>query len=83
MTDGRGNVRLMSSNQVDRRTNQLTGKVRMRYRASGTKEWREFGTYDDVSREGFRPIAVDAESDSAYGLRKIDGRSALYRVKLD
>src|SRR5207344_793337 len=35
------------------------------------------------SHEGMQPIAVDSRLDCAYALKYLDGRMALYRVKLD
>ena len=36
-----------------------------------------------ASGAGMYPLAVDAQLDAAYVLQKLDGRYALYRVKLD
>lgn len=40
------------------------------------------GTEDD-SETSITPLAVDPELDAAYVLRKLNGRQALYRIKLD
>src|SRR3546814_6981848 len=39
--------------------------------------------FDLVSHNGFDPFAVDAESNRAIGLAKIDGRDAVVAVRLD
>ena len=38
---------------------------------------------DDQTREGMLPMAIDAEANAAYVLRKLNGRLALYRVERD
>ena len=83
MTDGRGNVRILESSISTGEAGDLTGVWRYKYRRRGSKEWlplTEFNVRDD---SGSNPIAIEAESDSAFVLRKLDGRDALYRVKLD
>jgi dipeptidyl aminopeptidase/acylaminoacyl peptidase len=76
ISDGRGNVRIMRTDR-DRGDNELlTGESVYTYRKAGSSRWEKFS--DDVL-----PIAVDATTDSAYALKKLDGRYALYRVKLD
>ena len=82
MTDGRGNVRLMMLSDEDR-SDQVTGLTPIRYRTKGSRDWRELGTYNSVTNEGWYPLAIDADADSLYALKKTAGRDALYRVKLD
>lgn len=81
MTDGRGNVRIM---QVDEAQSNgtLTGRVKYLYRRQGSHEWKslvDFAHSDDQ----IRPLAIDADVDSVYALKKKDGREALYAIKLD
>ncbi len=83
MSDGRGNIRIMSSFGVRGETGQQGTVVSYFYRTSGSRDWRPLSTYNIMSREGMIPIAVDAEIDSAYALRRLNGRFALYRVRLD
>jgi len=84
LTDGQGNVRIMAVPQVrGGSTGQMGTETQYFYRTAGSREWRNFSTYDDANDEGMRPIAIDAANDSAYVLKKLDGRLALYRVKLD
>ena len=82
MSDGQGKVRIMESEEADG-TEQLRGVTKYSYRRSGSKEWEEFGRYNSVTGEGMIPVAIDATIDSAYVLKKLNGRYALYRVKLD
>ncbi|HKR24422.1 MAG TPA: S9 family peptidase, partial [Allosphingosinicella sp.] len=82
ITDGRGNIRMM----IQARTGsegQRISRTDYFYRLQGSRGWREFSSYDYVSREGSLPIAIDGERNLAYVLRKLNGRLALYRVTLD
>ncbi len=82
MTDGRGNIRMM----IQARTageGQRISRTDFLYRLADSRGWREFSSYDYVSRDGMYPIAIDGERNVAYALRKLNGRLALYRVRLD
>lgn len=79
MTDGRGNVRLMSITGA-RDSGQLTGVMRYLYRSQGSRDWKTLAS--SVDNE-FIPLAIDATIDSLYALKKKDGRYALYSIKLD
>jgi dipeptidyl aminopeptidase/acylaminoacyl peptidase len=81
ISDRRGNIRIMRSDETRGELKMLTGKNVFYYRKAGSSDWLKFS--EDLDGEGLYPIAVDAESDSAYALRKRDGRYALHRVKLD
>lgn len=83
MTDGRGNVRILTSAEVTGEREDLTGLVRFKFRRSGSKTWEPFLQYDQRTKNGGIPIAVEAQSDSAFVLQKLNGRDALYRFKLD
>ena len=84
ISDGRGNVRIMEVPTVrGGLTGQMGTTTQYFYRIQGSRDWRPFGSYDSASKEGMIPLAVDPALDSAYVLRRLDGRSALYRVKLD
>ena len=80
-TDGRGNVRMISFAGV--KSSSLTGITNWRYRTRGSREWRDFGTYDSVNDTGYYPLAIDDSCDCVYALKTLDGRDALYRIKLD
>lgn len=79
MSDGRGSVRLMSI-MDSRNSGMLTGNIQHLYRTKGTKSWKSLPVGKD---EEFTPLAIDDGIDSLYALKKKDGRSALYTVKLD
>jgi dipeptidyl aminopeptidase/acylaminoacyl peptidase len=81
LSDGRGNVRIKS---LDPRSGsgQLLDKTIYQYRPTGTRSWQQFSIVGG-GEKGFVPIAVDASQEVAYALRSLDGRDALYRVKLD
>lgn len=81
LSDGRGNVRIMRVDETDSSGN-LTGRVKYYYRRAGSRDWKtlvEYAAADDQ----MRPVAVDADIDSVYTLKKKDGRDALYAIKLD
>jgi dipeptidyl aminopeptidase/acylaminoacyl peptidase len=84
LSDGRGNVRIMSLPQERSGSEgQMSFRVDYVYRTADSREWRPLGSFDYNSREGMRPLAVDPELNAAYVLKKLNGRMALYRVKLD
>jgi len=81
ITDGRGNVRIKAYQPERGGTAQLTPRIEYMYRQPGSKDWQAFSSWED--RAGMAPINVDAGSNSAYVLKNLEGRLALYRVKLD
>lgn len=82
MSDGRGNVRLYTFHDKAG-DSQLTGRMMVKYRKTGSSDWADLGTYDDSTGEGIYPLAIDADTDSLYALRKMNSRDALVRIKLD
>lgn len=82
ITDGRGEVRIKGHRPGVGATSQLASKVIYRYRPDGSDEWQPFSTVEDGGA-GLSPIDVDASCGCAYALQPLDGRQALYRVKLD
>jgi dipeptidyl aminopeptidase/acylaminoacyl peptidase len=82
ITDGRGEVRIKGYRPGVGATTQLASKVVYRYRPDGSDEWQPFSTVEDGGA-GLSPIDVDASCGCAYALQPLDGRQALYRVKLD
>ncbi len=84
LTDGRGQVRIMAIPEVrGGATGQLGTRTDYMFRRQGGTDWERLGSYDGATREGIFPLAVDPTLDSAYVLKKLDGRFALYRMKLD
>jgi dipeptidyl aminopeptidase/acylaminoacyl peptidase len=84
ISDGRGNIRIMSLREVAGATGYSSGKVSHHYRTSGSREWRPLGNFDTLTNQGFLPIAVDPELDVAYGFKNGEGgRWALYSLALN
>jgi dipeptidyl aminopeptidase/acylaminoacyl peptidase len=84
ITDGQGNVRIMIVPDVrGGATGQLGSRTDYFYRRTGSRDWTPLASYDFLSHEGMIPLAVDPGSESAYVLKRLNGRDALYRVKLD
>lgn len=81
ISDGRGNVRIKAYRPDSGGTGQLQARTIYHYRQEGSKEWQPFSTWEGGL--GLIPIDVDAGTNSAYVLKKLAGRRALYRVKLD
>lgn len=82
ISDGRGNVRIMSSRaQRGGLTGQIGTRVDYYYRTEAGGRWQSLGSHD--SGGGILPLAVDANLNAAYVLQKLNGRYALYRIKLD
>ena len=78
MSDGQGHVRLMAVAQFDGQ--MLTGRTKYFYRTVSSRDWKPLTDY--VEDDDFTPLAVDATSDSLYALKPLNGRQALYRIKL-
>ena len=83
MTDGRGNVRIMATLGTRGSTGQSRSQIDYFYRTGADGDWREFSDFDMLTQEGMYPVAVDPVLNAAYALRRLNGRFALYRVKLD
>ncbi|MFO1400494.1 MAG: S9 family peptidase [Steroidobacteraceae bacterium] len=82
ISDGRGTVRIMGMR--GRTSGEMsTGVWRYLYRQQGSTNWQPLSEYDWSDRSGFMPEAVDADRNVAYGYKKLDGRMALYAVRLD
>ena len=81
MTDGRGNVRIMKITEMSS-TGQLSGRVKYLYRTNDSRDWKTLVEFADHDRQIW-PLAVDAQINSLYMLKKKNGRYALYTLKLD
>jgi dipeptidyl aminopeptidase/acylaminoacyl peptidase len=81
MTDGRGNVRVMAVEET-RQNGSLTGRVKYFYRTPGSRDWQTLVDYDRAEDQ-VEPLAIDADINAVYALKKKDGRRALYTIKLD
>lgn len=82
ITDGFGTVRIMGS-AIKEGDQYLTGRIRYAYRKPDGRSWDQLSTFDTLAGTGFNPYAVDRDLNVAYGFEGLDGRSALYRIKLD
>lgn len=83
MSDGRGRVRIRQVRVMGGFNKRMTGRTDYYYRRSGSRAWEQLGSYESGMRDGIIPVAIDADLDVAYVLRKSNGRFALYRMKLD
>lgn len=83
ITDGNGKVRIMGTQPMEGRTDNLSRIVRYLYKPADGGDWQQLSSLDTLSREGFEPWTVDAATDRAIGFGKIDGRLAVMAVKLD
>jgi dienelactone hydrolase len=83
ISDGRGNVRIMAMPTERAKTVKLGTRTDYMYRTADRHEWRPLGSYDSNGGEGMIPLAVDPTLNVVYVLKKLNGRMALYRVKLD
>jgi dipeptidyl aminopeptidase/acylaminoacyl peptidase len=81
MSDGRGTIRIMG---VQPRMIDGYSKPAVNYffREKGSREWKPLGRYDVLTGEGFSPYAIDPDKNIVYGFQKMDGRKALYTIKL-
>ncbi|QJU60400.1 S9 family peptidase [Sphingomonas sp. AP4-R1] len=82
ITDGQGHVRIMSVRGVAN-DGMLRGWWDYRYRLAGEERWRPFSHVVLNAKESLRPLAVDGNANVAYALKSLNGRDALYRVRLD
>jgi dipeptidyl aminopeptidase/acylaminoacyl peptidase len=81
MSDGRGNIRIMqSAGTVTPSAGMLSGQIKYLYRTPGSHDWQ---TLTEARYDEFQALAVDADSNQLYALKKKDGRYALYGIKLD
>lgn len=83
ISDGRGAVRVMGLRGPRGATRQDTGIWNYFYRSPESQQWQKLSEYNSVDRSGFLPYAVDRERNVAYGIKKQDGRMAIYAVTLD
>jgi dienelactone hydrolase len=83
LSDGQGNVRVMGAAATFNGVNDqmLAGKTRYFYRPVGTHDWKVLIDY--VDDEDLDALAVDPTANALYLLKRLDGRKALYRMKLD
>ncbi|MGJ8537190.1 MAG: alpha/beta hydrolase family protein [Parasphingopyxis sp.] len=83
LTDGHGTVRMRATGSIRGATGMAGSTTNYYYRLQGSDEWHDFGSYDGLENTGFYPIAVDRDLNAVYGLERLDGRDALYRITLN
>lgn len=81
LSDGQGQVRIMGLG--DYRAGYNTGIIKYRYRPIGSDSWTPLSDYDFQNYIGFNPANIEVATNSVLGFEKLDGRTAVYRVKLD
>jgi dipeptidyl aminopeptidase/acylaminoacyl peptidase len=81
ITDGEGKVRIMSV--MIQEGNYDSGRRKYMYRGIADDEWALLGEYDGNTDGGFLPVAVDPTENVVYGFEKLNGRFALYKMKLE
>lgn len=81
ISDGRGNVRIKAYRPDWNDSGQLSARTLYHYRLPGSTDWKPFSGSENSA--GMVPIEVEESTNSAYVLKPLDGRLALYRVKLD
>jgi acetyl esterase/lipase len=81
ISDGHGTVRIMAHSNT--RADYETETTRYDYRMKDSRDWQKLCDYNVLDRSGFEPVAVDPDLNIAYGLKKNDGRIALYSISLD
>jgi dipeptidyl aminopeptidase/acylaminoacyl peptidase len=81
ISDGHGNVRIMELYKLDKELD--SGVRKYLYRLEGKSDWRPLGEFDFLTGTGFEPFAVDPSENVAYGFEAHEGRTALFKVKLD
>ena len=84
LADGQGNIRIKEVMPRDG-TGLLTGETIYRYHPTGGGGggWQPFSRARANSHDALEPLAVDGTRDVAFATRGLNGRLALYSVKLD
>ena len=83
ITDGAGRVRIIGRVKTDSASGyDLPGRGYFYRDAAGAQSWKPLSTID-AQGDGFDPHGVDAATNVAYGLKRVDGRLAAYTKALD
>lgn len=82
LSDGRGTIRIVGFRAGRGATGQDTGILNYQYRLQGSTQWRKLCSYGSDD-SGFLPYAVDHDKNIVYGIKKQDGRKAIFSLKLD
>jgi dipeptidyl aminopeptidase/acylaminoacyl peptidase len=85
ISDGSGAVRIMGT-QSSNSSGYDQARINYYFRKSGQRNWEPLSRVEIGAtgmNSGFEPYAVDSALNVVYGFDANEGRSALYRVKLD
>ena len=82
ISDGRGTVRIRGMRRPVS-SGMESAVTDYSYRLVGSRNWQKLGEFNDLSKEGLEPYAVDHDRNIAFGFRKMDGRKALVSIALD
>ena len=82
LSDGRGTVRIVGRSRQDG-DGMDYGVYKYSYRRQDSREWLKLAEFNWTDHTGFQPLAVDHDLDVVYGLKKLEGRLALYSISLD
>ena len=83
LSDGRGHIRIMATRVMDNSLGQVRSYSRYFYRTPTSRAWQPLSKYDFLDHSGFRPLSIDPNLNVVFGLKKEDGRAALYKISLD
>jgi dipeptidyl aminopeptidase/acylaminoacyl peptidase len=83
LSDGHGHIRVMGTRVMDNSLGQWRSYQNYFYRTAISREWQPLSSFDFLDRAGFYPLAVDPDLNVVFGLKKKDGREALYKIALD
>ncbi|MBS0389148.1 MAG: S9 family peptidase, partial [Proteobacteria bacterium] len=83
LADGHGQVRVMGQEETKAAAGGLTGQIRYSYRKLDSKEWSPLAEYNRKDRSGFAPVDIDADTNTVFGGKILDGRNAIYSMTLD
>jgi dipeptidyl aminopeptidase/acylaminoacyl peptidase len=82
ISDGKGQVRLMSTYDSSLSSGDLLGMTRFFYRKINSRDWIPFSVHSE-ERPGLIPFAVDSAENVAFAYNKKNGRDVLYKISLD
>ena len=83
LTDGHGNVRIKGTFVATNNIGTDSGLRHYFYRTANSRVWKPLSDYNGLTGEGFLPLAVDRDQDVVYGVKRKDGRKAIYSLSLD
>jgi dipeptidyl aminopeptidase/acylaminoacyl peptidase len=83
ISDGHGHVRIKETRVMGNAPGQWRSYVNYFYRTAASGDWRPLGSYDFIDHTGFLPLSVDPSLNVVFGLKRKDGRDALYKIALD